>query len=1357
MKVRCTVFSFGLGLRIVNALALTCLLMPSGCATSTGGSGSTGSTGDTTDGTDGEGSAEVTGLQTDRAISGSQDLTIIYVVPTTATSVSAFYVPEDQSSDPAARVTLATNLLPGTSSFTFNTIMIPRGTYRIGLQYVDENGQTQSVLSVGRLIIEGTPSPQFFEPSADTVVESGDSVTIVADLGDPEAEVAWRVFFIAQEGAPDPVTLSGASLAQLGNELETGTGNAVNFDWTTTNVAFGTYLLGISATDTGFTVSETALAGDGIKIVTLYSTFAVEVVEVGSAGGDDPLAPTVVVSAPAGNLSIFGSDTVNVQFVAEIKEGQGNQDDVQVFYDNDSSFANGFSGVLVSGLSTSDTSASFDSNALGSGTFRIGVSVDDGVNNIAAAYAAGSVSVETTPTLEMTKPASGLVVRPSDPVTIEWTTNVPASAAQTIVRALRSGETTPLDITPVGLDGTSFDWTPAVNPGTYSLSVTLVFNDSTIADLTASAAGTVRVSTAPRVLWVGCFGDNPPSVCPAVEEPTGVIFEGIQVEDNLGAAFAEAGDMNGDGSDDILMTARYGKPFFANPGGIGHGEAYLVYGNSQRLGGELNVNSVGTTSLSGVTFAGIRTPEANTVTDGLSDVAAIPDVDGDGSKELVFGFPNVLSRGHNINSGQNGVVNPLSIPTLEREDQFRRGGIVIVSSMNSSIATPSTGNSVMNLDLVGQGFEVTVVGPIVDGMDGETATNLTGNIVSDDDVDRFGGGGDNPGEPFYVDNVAFDPMEGLGSRCSGNCVDSQSGEGVDSNNTFNFGFSRALARDYFSTYVWNAGLIFEPAQPFRVDGQISGCVNTNGFEYAYCLPFPPVCEPTSPGLLGASDALAMTEPTLGRGTQHPVFTRRSGFYPPFSSVTELNEAVEPLGARILGVGKDDQFGSTLTISSVGSGKFGDFGSLIVSAPARTANGILLGPNAGTEPTVDGGEINGLGSSVNVDSGVAYLFDLRSLWTSFRDENDNNQTKYPPKPHQYIVGEASHCGGFLPRIDNVEVTRIAGASSEKIRNIEGIEDFNGDSRDDFAVGTPETARLYIAFRRNPASEGDFVLEKLGLATSDSERLSGALITGAASSEFAASLATGIDLNGDDESDLIVGAPKASASAGEVFVIFSSPDLVTPVNGVDIETLIDQGRAARISGRTDEQGLFGFNVANAGDIDGDGKDDLLVAAPAASPRYDSDGDDTLDSFGLDINGDGTQDDLTGPFGVPDGEQSAEDGLPAAGLVYVIWGSNIVSGNTNISELGSSTLDGAIIVGRRGADFMGGGDAGDVSMGGITGKLDRGRSAGLAAAGDFDNDGMADLLIGSILASPRIDPLTGESTTHGGEAYLIYGFGK
>ena len=80
--------------------------------------------------------------------------------------------------------------------------------------------------------------------------------------------------------------------------------------------------------------------------------------------------------------------------------------------------------------------------------------------------------------------------------------------------------------------------------------------------------------------------------------------------------------------------------------------------------------------------------------------------------------------------------------------------------------------------------------------------------------------------------------------------------------------------------------------------------------------------------------------------------------------------------------------------------------------------------------------------------------------------------------------------------------------------------------------------------------------------------------------------------------------------------------------------------------------------------------------------------------------------------------------------------------------------MIAGRHKGDRIGGGDAGLVSEGGIEIKAGRGRSNGLASAGDVDGDGRADILIGAVLADPRVDPNSGLGVQNGGESYLIYG---
>ena len=1343
---------------IVFAMIWTVGLLWSGCTTSSGGTSGGGGTtaGDQTDGGDDSGggatSAEILTLQSDLPVSGNQELSVRYTVPTSATSVQAFYVPESQMDDPTAReyFDFGTALAAGTGQFTIDTADMRRGTFRIGVSYLSSTGTTQVVLSTGNLIVQGESTPTFYSPDQNTTVVAGATVPIAADLGDPEADADWRLFYTLAATAPSLDSIADEQIPQLGTELTTGTGNAVSFSWGTSTAAAGTYLVGISATDTGFSISETVDRGEADRIVTEYCDAVVTILDEEPASAPDP---TLSVTGPAANVSVFMSGSVNISFVIDLSDQT--LAGLTVFYDTDTTFSNGIEGVLSTDLGADDTTFTWElDETVSEGGHFVGVRLEYGTDGVLVAYAPGTVTWVTTPTLTVTTPATSIVTQPAKPVAISWTTNVPATVAETEVYAVREGDTSGSKITIQSLndDGnTSTTWTPSSVVGRFNLWVRVVFDEAMdMDDLLASAAGSVRVSTAPQIIWVGSFADPQEGT-----ESAGAIFGGVQSEDNLGSAFSPVGDLDGDGTDEFVMVARYGKPWFANPEGIGHGEGYAIYGSRDRLSGVYNVNTVGTDDLRGVTFAGIRTQQGNSETDGLSDVSRIPDVDGDDNDELVFGFPRVESRGHNVDPDQDGVRPPEELDSLEKAGQFLRGGIVIVSSTNSILNNPDSGTAVINLDLVGQDFD-------------ETCVRYEPDTEGDMILDLFG---------MDDDTLSCFNTNGLPN---GGCAEPSTDSAPDGTN-MNWGFVTALADDYFAAMQGGGCLV-------QYEYHLNDCYfmandGVGRMMTDYCAGTGPgICSPSSPALHGA---VAWHRDTTLSGVGY------SGFYPDTwdsnddgddTTVTEEdlveNEAREPFGARIIGVGLEDGFGTSLTLSDATEDSVGD---IIVSAPNRTARGILYqqGQTWDTDWPETGGEIDGLERpagtpATNADSGVAYLFGLRSLWT---EQGSGTGRRLPPKPHQYIVGEPSHCGrpaGGAYRIPNITATRIAGAANEKIQSIKGIRDFNGDGRDDFAVGAPtadgDDGRIYIAFRRDAALEGDYVLEKLELDTNDAGRLQGALITGSSSSQFAFSMATDVDLNGDDTPDLIVGAPGANGSAGEVAIIFASPSLITPAGGTSIDDLVAQGRAARILGRPDETGYFGFNVTSAGDIDGDGKNDLLIAAPGATPRYDSnpdDDDDTLDAFGLDLDGDGVLDNVTGPNGVPEGEgetnDNALDELREAGLVYVIWGSNVIEGEMSIADLGGSGLEGAIVVGHRGVDsgsdregdFFGGGDAGETIFGGITAKEDRGRSYGLRAAGDVDGDGLADFLVGSVTATPRIDPATGQGATHGGEAYLIYGF--
>jgi hypothetical protein len=371
-------------------------------------------------------------------------------------------------------------------------------------------------------------------------------------------------------------------------------------------------------------------------------------------------------------------------------------------------------------------------------------------------------------------------------------------------------------------------------------------------------------------------------------------------------------------------------------------------------------------------------------------------------------------------------------------------------------------------------------------------------------------------------------------------------------------------------------------------------------------------------------------------------------------------------------------------------------------------------------------------------------------------------------------------------------KIAGDEGDEIQNLLGIADINGDGRADLAIGAPHAddgnGRVYIAYRRQAGSlglEGDMDLSKLQLAPNDPERLDGLLISTTTQDDLGSSLTGGLDFNGDNNSDLVIGSPFADAGTGEVIIVFGGTGVISEAGGVDVQTLLTQRRTAtggpvavRIRGATTagEDGHFGFNVANAGDLDDDGLDDLLISAPEASPRFDADlndGVDELSTRGVDIDLNGARDQVPG-----------DDELVQAGLVYVIFGKNrldlvrtcqgtsklcstavdcpagtactLTDPTIDIDQLGSSRLRGFMIAGRRAGDHLGGGDAGDPDLGGIAAKdfPSGGRGEGLGSAGDVDGDGRDDILLGALVADPRRDPNTGIGVTNGGEAYLIYG---
>ena len=118
----------------------------------------------------------------------------------------------------------------------------------------------------------------------------------------------------------------------------------------------------------------------------------------------------------------------------------------------------------------------------------------------------------------------------------------------------------------------------------------------------------------------------------------------------------------------------------------------------------------------------------------------------------------------------------------------------------------------------------------------------------------------------------------------------------------------------------------------------------------------------------------------------------------------------------------------------------------------------------------------------------------------------------------------------------------------------------------------------------------VIDLSTLALSD-----GFIVQGdAADDRMGASVANAGDVNGDGFDDFIVGARLADnfygTNAGEAYLIFGKG---TPFANVDISTLAPADGIV-IQGKSFGD-FLGKSVASAGDINGDGYDDIIVGAP------------------------------------------------------------------------------------------------------------------------------------------------------------------
>jgi hypothetical protein len=316
------------------------------------------------------------------------------------------------------------------------------------------------------------------------------------------------------------------------------------------------------------------------------------------------------------------------------------------------------------------------------------------------------------------------------------------------------------------------------------------------------------------------------------------------------------------------------------------------------------------------------------------------------------------------------------------------------------------------------------------------------------------------------------------------------------------------------------------------------------------------------------------------------------------------------------------------------------------------------------------------------------------------------------------------------------------------------DFDGDELEDLAVGAPDesigataSAGAVFVYAGRP---GGPVATGAGVYTQDTPGIPDGAEAG---DRFGQTLACG-DFNGDGFDDLVIGAPgeglNGAANAGWAVAL---PGSATGLVAADAVALHQLG--AGLPSEPDGGDQFGHALA-AGDLDGDGRDDLAIGVPgeavgagiahvlfggsgplsfAGSMLLTDEvlgGDPALgDHFGQslafgDFDADGF-DDLV--VGIPYDDFSAPSGpVEAAGQVAVVYGAATMPALGRVTYLAESMIANPPAS-----------ETGD-------------RFGHALATGDFDGDGFDDLAVGH----PAENPSTSPELFYHGAATVISGSG-
>lgn len=247
-------------------------------------------------------------------------------------------------------------------------------------------------------------------------------------------------------------------------------------------------------------------------------------------------------------------------------------------------------------------------------------------------------------------------------------------------------------------------------------------------------------------------------------------------------------------------------------------------------------------------------------------------------------------------------------------------------------------------------------------------------------------------------------------------------------------------------------------------------------------------------------------------------------------------------------------------------------------------------------------------------------------------------------------------------------------------VAGLGDFNRDGFGDIAIGA------YLADDSGQLSSG-----KIIIASGANPSQAVMQVTGFTAGQFAGFSISGAgDFNGDGINDLIVGAPY-NAGTGITYILFGTSSNST----ININTL-NPTQGIAIAGNAGKQ--FGADIAGIGDFNGDGYSDLVSSEPLSGTVKLFFGNNAgVQQSPLTITGIGTDpSDKSIPvvgMGDMNGDGRSDFALAdnLTNTVHIFYGGSHISGTVNVSASSLKITVGA------GSDLIGGGSAGDFNSDG------------------------------------------------------------